>query len=102
VLHIWIIDDCSGTVAFMPVRMSDAKALGAAIRTQRLSLGWTQAGLAERAQVSRRFVGELEAGHRTGAELGRVFAVLRALRVAVILVDSGPPSFDDALREVLG
>ena len=82
--------------------MTDAKTLGAAIRTCRVSRGWTQAELAGQAQVSRRFVSELEAGQRTGAELSRVFAVLRALRLALALVDGGPQSFDDALREVLG
>ncbi len=82
--------------------LGDVKSLGAAIRVQRLSLGWTQAELGRRAAVSRRFVGELEGGERTGAELGRVFSVLRALGVAVSLVERGSDSFDDALREVLG
>ena len=82
--------------------IADVKALGAAIRTQRLSRAWTQAELASHADVSRRFVSELEAGQRAGAELSRVFAVLRALHLGVALVDGGPESFDDALREVLG
>jgi len=82
--------------------VTDVKTLGAAIRTQRLARGWTQAELAGQAMVSRRFVGELEAGRRPGAELGRVFSVLRSLRLAVALVDRGTVSFDDALGEVLG
>jgi y4mF family transcriptional regulator len=82
--------------------VSDVRELGAVIRAQRRGRGWTQADLADRAQVSRRFVGELEAGQRTGAELGRVLAVLRALDVAISLVDDRRESFDDALREVLG
>ena len=82
--------------------VTDVTALGAAIRTYRTSRGWTQAELADHAGVSRRFVSELEAGLRTGAELSRVFAVLRALHLAVTLTDSGAASFDDALREVLG
>jgi transcriptional regulator with XRE-family HTH domain len=82
--------------------VSDVRGLGAAIRAQRRDRGWSQADLADRAQVSRRFVGELEAGQRTGAELGRVLAVLRALDVAITLVDDRRDSFDDALREVLG
>jgi len=81
--------------------VTDVKALGAAVRTHRTSRGWTQAELADHAGVSRRFVSELEAGLRTGAELSRVFAVLRALHLAVTLVDRGSGSFDDALREVL-
>lgn len=82
--------------------VTDVRTLGAAIRTHRTSRGWTQAELGEHAGVSRRFVSELEAGLRTGAELSRVFAVLRALHLAVTLTDSGPESFDDALREVFG
>jgi HTH-type transcriptional regulator / antitoxin HipB len=80
----------------------DVRSLGAAIRLERSAQGLTQAGLADRARVSRRFVSELEAGARPGAELARVFAVLRALRLAVALVDRGTESFSDALGEVLG
>jgi HTH-type transcriptional regulator/antitoxin HipB len=81
--------------------VTDVRTLGAAIRVQRLARGWTQADLADRAKVSRRFVGELEAGQRIGAELGRVFAVLRALGLAIGLIDRGTDSFDDTLSEVL-
>ena len=80
----------------------DVKALGAAIRARRRARRWTQAELAQTANVSRRFVGELEAGDRTGAELGRVFAVLRALDTALTLEDRQTSDFDAALAEVLG
>lgn len=89
-------------MAFVIRPLNDAKGLGAAIRARRRSRGWTQAELAGRATVSRRFVSELEAGERTGAELSRVLAVLRALDVAIGLVDVERGSFDEALREVLG
>lgn len=89
-------------MAFVTRPVTEVRELGAAIRAQRRGRGWTQADLADRAQVSRRFVGELEAGQRTGAEIGRVLAVLRALDVAISLVDDRRESFDDALREVLG
>lgn len=82
--------------------ISDPKALGAAIRQRRRTRGWTQAEVAERAAVSRRFVSALETGERTGAEIGRVFAVLRALDTAVELLDRPRSSFDDSLREILG
>ena len=82
--------------------VTDVKALGAAIRLHRVGRGWTQAQVAARAQVSRRFVSELEAGERTGAELGRVLAVLRALELAITLVDKAPESFTAALGGVLG
>jgi len=86
----------------MSGQISDPKTLGAAIRQRRHTRGWTQAEVAERAAVSRRFVSALETGGRTGAELGRVFAVLRALDVAVELLDRPRSSFDESLREVLG
>lgn len=86
----------------MQTSLTDARALGAALRSRRRGRGWTQAELAEAAGVSRRFVGELEGGERTGAELGRVLAVIRALDLAVALVDNQRRSFDDALREALG
>ena len=94
--------ECSGTGAFVSRPVTDVKGLGAAVRLQRVGRGWTQADVAARAQVSRRFVSELEAGERTGAELGRVFAVLRALELAITLVDRPPESFTDALGGVLG
>ena len=86
----------------MPRPVTDAKTLGSALRSKRLDRGWTQAELANRAMVSRRFVSELEAGERSGAELARVLAVLRALGLAISLVERGSDSFDQALAEVLG
>jgi y4mF family transcriptional regulator len=85
----------------MSTRIADVTTLGAAIRTRRRERGWTQAELAQAANVSRRFVGELEAGDRAGAELSRVFAVLRALGASLALVDVPESNFDAALMEVL-
>ena len=50
----------------------------AAIRGRRRTLGLTQAEVAARAGVSRKWVYEFEAGHR-GAEVGNLLAVLAAL-----------------------
>lgn len=79
----------------------DSVSLGALIRGHRADHQWTQAELADRAGVSRRFVSELESGSRTGAELSRVLAVVRTLGLGVALLPSESPSFDQALREVL-
>lgn len=50
----------------------------------RRDLGLTQADLAERALVSRRWLSQLERGH-LGAEIGKVMRVVRALELAVTL-----------------
>jgi transcriptional regulator with XRE-family HTH domain len=82
--------------------ITEPQALGVAVRETRKSRALTQADLAKRAGVSRRFVQELEGGSRQGAELARVLAVLRALDRGVLLVETRAQSFDDVLSEVLG
>lgn len=52
--------------------------LGTAIRSARLAQGLSQAELAERAGVSRKLIGELEAG-KEGAALGTALAVASSL-----------------------
>lgn len=58
--------------------------LGMEIRRLRLAAGLTQAELAERAGVSRRWLGRLERGHAR-AETGNLMRVVRALGLAVRL-----------------
>jgi transcriptional regulator with XRE-family HTH domain len=53
--------------------------LGAVVQEARRRHRWTQAELARRAQVSRRWIVALESGQAAGAELGRVLAALAAL-----------------------
>jgi transcriptional regulator with XRE-family HTH domain len=53
--------------------------LGAVVQEVRRRRRWTQAELARRAQVSRRWIVALESGQAAGAELGRVLAALDAL-----------------------
>ena len=53
--------------------------LGAVVQETRRRRQWTQAELARRAQVSRRWIVALESGQAAGAELGRVLATLSAL-----------------------
>jgi y4mF family transcriptional regulator len=76
--------------------------IGAQVRDARRARGLTQAVLAERAGVSRKFVIDLERGQRTRAELDRVLAVVRALDLEIALVDRSRPTFDAALDELLG
>ncbi|MBO0841567.1 MAG: helix-turn-helix transcriptional regulator [Nocardioides sp.] len=56
------------------------QAFGKAIRRGRLRAGLTQADLARRAGVGRRFVVDVEAGHPR-AELGKVLALLEIVDV---------------------
>lgn len=67
------------------------------LRAARREHSWTQAELAQRARVSRAFVIDIELGKRSGAELGRVLAMMRALGVAINLVPDNTPMFEQAL-----
>lgn len=60
------------------VRIDSPYDLGLYVRDQRGRLGLTQARLSTMAQVSRRWLSDLEAGKST-VELGLVFKVLEAL-----------------------
>jgi HTH-type transcriptional regulator/antitoxin HipB len=59
------------------------------VRAQRAALRLTQAQLAERVGVGRRFIMDLEAGHPR-AELDKVLDVLKALDVNVLAIPSVP------------
>jgi len=75
--------------------------LGHAIRASRLSLGITQAALADRAGVSRAFVSSLERGMKPRAELIRVMQVLRALDLRITLEPTKKMTFNEALENLL-
>lgn len=75
--------------------------LGQAVRDARKGLGWTQATLAEKAQVSRAYVITLEQGAGARAELGRALRVIRALGAQLALVPDPTPSYSDALTQLL-
>ncbi|HWL42947.1 MAG TPA: helix-turn-helix domain-containing protein [Ilumatobacter sp.] len=63
--------------------------LGGAIRCARKTRGWTQAELAQRSGLARQTIIRIEAGNiRT--ELLAAFRVLRALELAVDLVEVPP------------
>lgn len=61
--------------------------LGAAVRSRRRELGWTQAKLADLSAVGRPWLVSLESGHPR-AELALALKVLRALNLGIDLVDS--------------
>lgn len=71
------------------------EALGRAIRTQRLVRGLSQAALAERIGVERKWVVRLEAGNHA-AEIANVMKAIEVLGLELKLTDPGrgpaPPS----------
>jgi HTH-type transcriptional regulator / antitoxin HipB len=62
------------------MRLRTIADLGTAIRSARLSRGWTQDQLAERAGVSRRWISEIEGGKLT-AQIGKILVALEALDI---------------------
>lgn len=83
------------------MRLNNPRDLGLYVRDRRRRLGMTQASLAASAQVSRRWLSDLEGGKPT-AEVGLAFKVLHALDVALDAspVEWGPGDIDldDVLR----
>jgi transcriptional regulator with XRE-family HTH domain len=73
--------------------------LGAVVQEARRRRRWTQAELARRAQVSRRWIVALESGQAAGAELGRVLAALSALDLRMTFSLSSAAT-EDAVAEV--
>jgi len=77
------------------MRLNTPRDLGLYVRERRRRLGLTQADLSASAQVSRRWVSDLEAGKST-AEVGLVFKVLHALDVRLDAApnERGPDDID--------
>ncbi len=87
--------------AINQVPLNDAGDFGAYIRSARERAGITQADLASQADVSRKWLSEVENGKAT-AEIGLVLAVLRQLGVVVHAGEASEPSVDvDALLDAL-
>lgn len=83
--------------------MSTLNEIAATVRNRRKDLGLSQAALAERAAVSRKWIYEFEAGKPT-AELGLLLRVLDVLELELALVARRVPGSSDvkaALDEVL-
>jgi len=70
--------------------------LAAAVRTRRQDLRWTQATLAARAGVSRKWLVDLEAG-KASIEIGLLLRVLDALDLALQTTEAAP---QDAGRDL--
>lgn len=81
--------------------LNNARNLGLYVKDRRRRLGLTQVDLAASAQVSRRWLSDLEMGKPT-VEVGLVFKVLHALEVAldVTPIEYGPGdiNLDEVLR----
>jgi HTH-type transcriptional regulator / antitoxin HipB len=85
------------------MRVSSIRDVSAAVRGRRRDLGLSQAKLADRAGVSRKWVSEFEAG-KPGVELGHVLAVLDELGLVMDIRGSSEdtPRVDlDAILEEL-
>jgi hypothetical protein len=61
----------------------------------------TQVELAGKAHVSRSFIIGLERGTNQGAEAGRVFLVLKALGLRLVVEEDTSPTFEEALQDLL-
>jgi y4mF family transcriptional regulator len=82
------------------MRVANARDLGLYLRDRRRRLGLTQAELSASAQVSRRWLSDLEGGKPT-AEIGLVFKVLQALELTLEASPAetdGDFDLDDILR----
>lgn len=62
------------------MRIKTVGTIGELVRDQRKQRGWSQTQLAEKADVSRLWIGHLEKGKET-VELGLVLKTLRALEI---------------------
>ena len=84
------------------MRLSNVRDLGRYVRDRRRAVGLSQAGLATRATVSRRWLSDLEAGKPT-VEVGLVFKVIGALGLYVDCLPEPEPELDlDAYLDSLG
>lgn len=62
------------------MRLRTIADIGTSIRSARLTRGWTQGQLAERAGLSRRWVSEIENGKST-AQIGKILVALEVLNI---------------------
>jgi y4mF family transcriptional regulator len=84
------------------VRIRTAYDLGRYVRDRRRAAGMTQTDLASRAEVSRRWLSDLESGKQT-AEVGLVLRVVAALGMYADLLPEPTPEVDlDAYLDSLG
>jgi y4mF family transcriptional regulator len=78
------------------VRIKTVSGLGTFVRDQRKKKGWSQTELAQRAGVSRLWIGNLEKG-KPSLEIELVFKALRALGISINI----SPTQSDIFQEIL-
>ena len=84
------------------MRIGNARDLGRYVRDRRRTAGLSQESLASKAQVSRRWLSELESGKPT-AEVGLILRVVTALGLYVDLLPVPAPEIDlDAYLDTFG
>jgi transcriptional regulator with XRE-family HTH domain len=66
------------------IAIRTTRSLGAAVRSRRLALGWSQAKLADQLRVQRQWVIRLEAGS-DGAQIGTVLKALTVLGLSIVI-----------------
>lgn len=74
--------------------------LGRAVQEARTSLGLTQAEAAQQANVSRRWLIEVERGHHN-AQIGKVLALLQSLGQTLAVVPHELPAGRSELDEII-
>lgn len=80
---------CNGI--YLSMRIKTVGMIGELVRDQRKQRGWSQSQLAEKAAVSRLWIGHLEKGKET-VEFGLVLKTLRALEINLeAFLQSKPP-----------
>lgn len=82
------------------MRLRTARDVGAMVRDRRRSAGLSQAELAARAGVSKRWLAALEAG-KPGAEMGLVLRTFAALGTDLTADDAGPTRADSVDLDAL-
>lgn len=82
------------------MQIRTATELGALVRDRRQAAAWSQAALASRAGVSRRWLAALEGG-KASSELGLVLRTLDALGLAISIEAAGTATGDVDLDAVL-
>ena len=78
------------------MRIKTVSVMGELVRDQRKQRGWSQSRLAEKAEVSRLWVGHLEKG-KESVEMGLVMKTLRALDISLEVSLQRPMPFTGKL-----